>query len=404
MICGVTGEDSLEVMLVDNSNRKKSTRMIPQSCAFFGRYAIILEQNIGDLNMKDKVKCLECNQEFGVITSQHLKSCCGLTIKQYKEKYPDAETISEKVKETRKQNCKNMIGQTKTVQCSKCSKEMETSITNHWNFICDKCRESETYPGKIYLKDKDLVVCQICFQAFEQISWMHTKIHGITLKEYREKFPKAWVTNKGIREERRKRHTGLNNPAKRKDVRRKMSKSQKFSSIDYINKYPWIFPEIEKIRDYLGVIEIQCKNCKKWFHPNASQLQERIRALCYGSDGQYLYCSNECKGVCPLYRLNPLQYLSTPNTSKNYTESEYQVFREEVLKRQRDQYDYNFCEICEDINNLHVHHEKPQKTHPIMSLDPDNGIVLCRDCHFKKAHIDSCSTVNLANLICSDEK
>ena len=349
--------------------------------------------------MNDKVKCLECGKEFGVITSQHLKVCCNLSLKEYKAKYPDAKTVSEKVKSIRKQNCKNMIGQTKIVKCSKCGKDMETAAVNHWEFICDKCREPETYEGKKYIKDKDLVVCQICWNGLEQITWMHTKLHGLSMKEYQEKFPKTLVTNKRIREARRERHTGDKNPAKRKDVRKKMTKSQTYIAIDYINKYSWIFPTIEKIRDCLGVIEVQCKKCKKWFHPTHIQLYERIRALSYGSDGGYLYCSDECKGECPLYRLNPLQYLQDPIV-KNYTDSEYQIFREEVFKRQRYEYGYNFCEMCEGTKKLHIHHEKPQKTHPIMSLDPDNGIVLCEHCHLNKAHSDSCSMANLANKSC----
>lgn len=350
--------------------------------------------------MNKKIKCFECGRELGSITSDHLKNCCGLTLEEYKKKYPQAETISEYVKYKRSQNCKNLNTNTIIVFCSQCGQNpIERSPAIHWNYVCDICKTPQTYPGKIYLPDKDLVVCQVCYQAMEQITWMHTKIHNLTLSEYRNKFPKAWITNKKIREDRRARHVGSKNPAKRKDVRKKMSNSRTLTASRYINKYPWIFPEIEKIRDYLGVIEVQCKKCGKWFHPTPIQLQERIRALSYGSDGQYMYCSDECKGECPLYRLNPLQYLQEPNI-KNYTDIEYQIFRDEVLRRQKDKYGFNFCEICEDKNNLHVHHEKPQKTHPIMSLDPDNGIVLCQDCHFKKAHIDSCSLANLANKIC----
>jgi len=347
--------------------------------------------------MNNIVECLECNRQFGVITSQHLKSCCGLNIKEYKEKYPQAETISKKIKNIRKNNCKKMTGQTKIVQCSKCGSNMETAVVNRWDFICDKCREVETYPDKVYLPDKDLVVCQICFKAFEQLTWMHFKLHDLTSKEYREKFPKAWLTNKKIRKERKQRHTGKNNPSKRKDVRRKMSKSQTFKAIDYINRYPWVFQKIELIRDYMGVIEVQCKKCKKWFHPTPGQLQERIRALCYGSDGMYIYCSDECKGSCNLYRLNPSQFLSD-NTENLYTDVEYKIFREEVFKRQKDQFGYNFCERCEIEKKLQVHHEKPKKTHPGMVLDPDNGIILCKECHMNKTHIDECSTASLANI------
>jgi len=347
--------------------------------------------------MKDKIKCLSCGKEFGVITSQHLKSCCGMTTKEYKEKYPEAETISEKVKYIRRQNCKNLIGKSKIVQCSKCGSYMETSAVNRWDFICDNCRRPEVFPGKIYLPDKDLVVCQICFQAFEQLTWMHFKLHNLTSKEYQERFPKAWLTNKKIREERKQRHIGKGNPSKRKDVRKKISQSQTFKAIDYINRYPWIFQKIEKIRDCLGIIEVQCKLCKRWFHPTPTQIQERIRALCYGSDGLYFYCSDECKDICPLYRLNPSHFLSD-NTERLYTDAEYQTFRKEVFRRQKEQFGYNFCERCETEKDLQVHHEKPQKTHPGMALDPDNGIILCIECHMYKTHIGECSAASLANI------
>lgn len=346
--------------------------------------------------MNDKVKCLGCGKEFGLITSQHLKACCNLTLKEYKEKYPGVETVSEKIKSIRKQNCKNMIGQTKTVKCSKCGEDMETAAVNHWEYICDKCREPETYEGKIYIEDKDLVVCQICWVGLEQITWMHTKSHGISLPEYRERFPNALVTNKKIREQRRERSLGDKNPTKRKDVRKIMKIAQTFIASDYTKKYPWIFPEIEKIRDNLGVIEVQCKLCKKWFVPTKIQLQERIRALCYGSEGQYMYCSDKCKNTCPLYRLNPTQYLAK-DTELPYTASEYQIWRNEVFRRQKIIYEKNCCEKCESEKDLHVHHEKPQKTHPHMALDPDNGIVLCKKCHYKYFHTGECSTGNLAN-------
>lgn len=349
--------------------------------------------------MYDKVKCLECGKLFGVITSHHLKNCSDMTIEQYKEKHPGTETVSEKIKDVRRNNCKNKAGKTKTVTCNKCGKEMETSIVNHWEFICEDCRIPEVYPNKKYIKEEDLVVCQICFQGMEQISWMHLETHGLIMSEYKEMFPKALLTNKRIRKQRRERFKADKNPTKRKEVRKKMSFVHTYTAQDYINKYPWIFTKIEKIRDHLGVIEVQCKKCKKWFSPTKIQMTERIRALSYGSDGQYMYCSDECKGVCPLYRLNPLQYL-TDSGEKVYTEGEYKVFREEVLRRQKYEYGDNFCEICGSKKKLQVHHEKPQKTHSIMALDPDNGIVLCDYCHLKKVHTDYCSTGNLSKIIC----
>lgn len=352
----------------------------------------------------NKIKCLECDQLLNIITSQHLFKCCGLTIKEYKEKYSGSETVSNKVKKVRIQNCKNLIGKTKIVKCCKCGNNIETSVVNHWDVICDNCKKPNIYPNQSYLNNEDKVICQICFQSFDQISWRHLNTHKLTLKEYRKQFPDILVTNKKIRENRRKRSIGENNPSKKEDVKKKISKAQKFSAENYLHKYSWIFPEIEKIKNGENGVEVICKKCRKWFKPSDTQLQERIRALVYGSDGQYFYCSKHCKDNCPLYRMNPTTIVNTLNQDSKsliqYTDEEYDTFRKEVLKRQKEKDGYNYCEICGLTKNLNVHHEKPKKTHPHMILDPDNGIIFCKECHEKFGHSDDCSRAKLANLIC----
>ena len=78
------------------------------------------------------------------------------------------------------------------------------------------------------------------------------------------------------------------------------------------------------------------------------------------------------------------------------------IWRNEVLNRQLLELNINnnHCEKCDSEINLHVHHEKPRKTHPHLSLDPDNGIILCSECHYKIGHTGNCSTGALANKIC----
>jgi len=195
-----------------------------------------------------------------------------------------------------------------------------------------------------------------------------------------------------------------NNPMKKLENRLKTSSSL-FNILYYKNTHPF-FCIIEDIRDNpdktLGNsnIQVKCKLCNKWFTPTNNQLTGRIRSLEHpnGNDGSYFYCSNECKNKCPLYGLIP-----TSNTDeKLYSESQRQIFRQEVLKRQFSELGYNECEICGSRELLEVHHEKPQKTHPHMSLDPDNGIILCKknNCHMSYGHRDDCSTGILAIKEC----
>ena len=43
--------------------------------------------------------------------------------------------------------------------------------------------------------------------------------------------------------------------------------------------------------------------------------------------------------------------------------------------------DNNMCKNCDSTENLSVHHIQPKKDFPELSLDLDNGVTLCGDCH-----------------------
>jgi len=191
-------------------------------------------------------------------------------------------------------------------------------------------------------------------------------------------------------------------------TRKKISLSNKRTIKQIKKRYPF-FAQIEEMRynpDKPDEKEIQvhcknhnCPNSKEqggWFTLIGRQIELRIYELETGNDGGYFYCSEDCKEQCPLFNLksDPLK-----ETQKPFTQAEKDVFNKEVLERQKEEDGYNFCEICYSIKNLHVHHEKPVKTHPLLALDPDNGIILCEECHYKYGHKTGteCSTGNLAN-------
>jgi len=191
-------------------------------------------------------------------------------------------------------------------------------------------------------------------------------------------------------------------------TKKQMSDSHRPELDVFKKKYP-IFCKVEELRrnknkDEYIKIQVRCKLCKKWFTPNREPLYSRIYALEKekGNDGLYLYCSKECKDKCPLYRLQPSSLISE-NFERQYDSN----FINEVLKRQKDDLGYNECEICGIREHLQIHHEKPQKTHPHMSLDPDNGIILCgplgNNCHLKFGHKGECNTGVLAHKICKKE-
>jgi hypothetical protein len=147
-------------------------------------------------------------------------------------------------------------------------------------------------------------------------------------------------------------------------------------------------------------IQVHCKNhnCSNskekngWFTPTYIQMYERIRQIESenGNGGCYFYCSSECKEECPLFNLRYDPCQANKPSNKNYTQSDYQIFREHVLER--DEYKCQYCEAPA----TDVHHEKPQSVEPFFALDPDYAWSCCEKCHYKRGHTGDCSTLSLA--------
>ena len=219
--------------------------------------------------------------------------------------------------------------------------------------------------------------------------------------------------------------SGKNNPnyGKKlsKEIKQKLSKSglgKNSITIEQIkNRYP-IFSIVEEIRykpnsEKEKIIQGHCKNHKcenskeqgGWFTLNKSQLFERIRQLEHenGSDGSYMYCCEECKQECPIYRKKFTSLIKHDQINAGiikeefYTSEEYQTWRNEVLKRAN-----YLCEYCEEPAT-DSHHSRPQKLEPGFVLDPDFGVACCKKCHYKYGHKinTECSTGSLNHKICN---
>jgi 5-methylcytosine-specific restriction endonuclease McrA len=134
-----------------------------------------------------------------------------------------------------------------------------------------------------------------------------------------------------------------------------------------------------------------------------------------GKDNSCFYCSESCKETCIKFHKsavqlqNKIEIASGIREEPLYTSEEYNTWKKEVFRRYEEEFGCIECEYCgnRNIKELSVHHEKPQKTHPHLALDPDNGIIACnqfseKKCHYKYGHPTGteCSTGNLANKIC----
>ncbi len=205
---------------------------------------------------------------------------------------------------------------------------------------------------------------------------------------------------------------GKNNPMFGKYWSKEMLIKRKLSISQIKKRYP-LFAKIEEMRynpDKPDEKEIQvhcknhnCSNSKEqggWFTLIGTQLDGRRGSIEDGINASYFYCSEKCKEECPLYNKTVNQLIKEDQINSGqiedswYTSQEYQIWRNKVFEL-----DNNKCVYCEQLATI-AHHILPQKIYPNLSLDPENGLSVCLDCHYKYGHKGECSTGNLSKLIC----
>jgi len=196
-------------------------------------------------------------------------------------------------------------------------------------------------------------------------------------------------------------------------TKNKIGMGRRYSIKQIQEKYP-IFAKIEEMRYKPGfekelIIQVHCKNhlCKNskeqdgWFTPQRYLIFDRIRSLELDNDVSNIYCSEECKHECPLFKKRVTELIKQDRIRAGHVEvpwynsNEYQTWRTAVLEQ-----DNYICQWCEEPAIV-AHHILPQKTHPNFSLDPENGIACCEACHYKYGHRDKwCTTGYLGKLVC----
>jgi hypothetical protein len=149
-------------------------------------------------------------------------------------------------------------------------------------------------------------------------------------------------------------------------------------------------------KDNIKILEVRCSKCNKWFTPKLSAVKPRIRALNnLGLGESRFYCSLGCKNSCEVYRKRAIDYINIIGEDEiYYLSNELQIWSQETLLRSN-----YICEICGEPAE-HAHHIRPKKLEPFFALDPDNGLALCKKCHYKYGHSDECSPFDIHSRFC----
>lgn len=186
--------------------------------------------------MGEKVQCQICEKYFRTITPTHLKKH-GMTVKEYKELYSDAEIVSN---DTREKRIKALIGREISAETRYKSgngsrgrvqteeekeKRRQSAILSYTSDVRNrrsKSLKSVYADGSVVIKRTktiaekrflirffremrmleqlaygNLVQCEICGECWEILSGSHLKSHGITSEEYKQRFPLAKLYTDG---------------------------------------------------------------------------------------------------------------------------------------------------------------------------------------------------------------
>jgi hypothetical protein len=318
------------------------------------------------------VKCEICNREFKNVKclSNHLR-IHKVKSKEYFDLYlkKDSDGVCDCGKSTKFRNMGFGYSKFCSPKCSTSSKVTQEKLKN-----TSKNKYGVEHANKVR-KPKKISTDKLCSYGCEKIAQYKFKNENLCCENNTKKCPANKLSIEVIK-----------------------------------NKYPLVF-KVEKFRYNSDKdIQVRCKNHKcinskeknGWFIPTYIQLYERIRQLesKNGNDGCYFYCCQECKDLCPLYGQTPEILINIDKEKagiiklRYYTSIEYNICRDEVLKRNN-----NKCEYCGN-KATDFHHIKPQKLEPFFSLDPDFGLACCEKCHYKYGHKDDCSTGQLAQKEC----
>jgi len=106
---------------------------------------------------------------------------------------------------------------------------------------------------------------------------------------------------------------------------------------------------------------------------NIKKAQEKVKEMC--GTGEFQKQMSSIRQGIPIEEWT---HFTTPENLQYYKSEEFKVWRNEVLDR-----DGYICQKCnQKKSELHAHHIKPKAKFWELRTDINNGITLCRDCHF----------------------
>ena len=290
------------------------------------------------------------------------KRCCRCKeIKDVKEFYKDKYTKTG-YKLTCKKCDKDYVSK-KIANNVKLRKEDNyIPITDKKCSICGKVRDIKYFFTRTVNEDGFDTKCKICINTYNKKNFERMSLRH---KEYNEKNKEQISLQQRDYKEKNKEKIRIYDVNKRNSNAKYKSFYKKLT----IDESPRLHKDNESL-------EVLCKYCGKYFIPKNNTVNRRVSALDGRATGDgHLYCSENCKDSCPIYR-----QIKYPRGLKKQTSREVNpLIRQMCFKR--DNWECQICGKSTDEVQLHCHHIEGYAQNPRLGNDIENVITLCKDCH-----------------------
>jgi len=259
--------------------------------------------------------------------------------------------------------------------------------------ICSFCREEKD--GNEFFKNKREKdgrqrICKLCSKEYgKKYNKIYYENNKAQLILYKKQY---YIKNRDYSLERDKKY-GIEHKEHKKEYDKEYTLKNKEKIKNYnksfalYNIYAHQISYAEEVRKDSKdekLLQVKCIYCDNWFNPTINSIQNRIKTLNgKRGGGSRLYCSEECKQLCSIYKRSKYPKGQKPSPISRDMQNQWA----EMVK-ERDGYK---CVKCGETDGLIAHHREGILWNPLESADIDMGITLCKRCEKEVHSSEGCS-------------
>jgi len=248
--------------------------------------------------------------------------------------------------------------------------------------MCKELKSFDEFSFKNEAPDKKGSYCMACEKIKNSSYYLRNKSK---ISEYAKKYREEHKDK--IKEQRKKcREPNREKLAKEAKEWRQMNKDKLELPVSFSIYAPQLTIEEDPKDDGTGKLMCRCTKCREYFYPTFYAVRSRSSSLKGHQLGECrLYCSDECKESCPIFRRHKL-----PEGQLNIklaSRCNQKLNKRQLLDLQVDEYGYNFCEKCGkrfDERDLIIHHNIRVSDDHREADNMSHQILVCKEHHTHK--------------------